>query len=168
MDEPRGEPNDAGDTPWLTLSEAAARSGRHIGALRSLIRRRRILARKGNGGQWLVQLRDDPMAEPDAASGSPNGSTGSARGLASGDAMAELTAEVAELREQLARAEVEREAARAVATAEMTAAKTSAAAEVKAARDTAAAEVAAKDAVIADLREELAWHRRPWRRRWRG
>jgi hypothetical protein len=105
------------------------------------------------------------MADPDVAGGL---STGTAVGLADGYAMAELTAEVAELREQLARAEIEREAARAVATAEMTAAKTSAAAEVKAARDTAAAEVAAKDAVLTDLREQLAWHRRPWWQRLRG
>jgi hypothetical protein len=82
--------------------------------------------------------------------------------------MAELTAEVAELREQLARAEVEREAARAVATAEIAAAKTSAAAEVKAARETALAEVAAKDQVIAELKALLAEARRPWWRRWRG
>jgi hypothetical protein len=158
-------PSDAGGKPWLTLSEAAARSGRHIGALRSLVRRGRLPARKGNGGQWLVQLPDEPMAEPDAASGS---ATGSAIGLADGYAMAELTAEVAELREQLARAEVEREAARAVATAEIAAAKTSAAAEVKAARETALAEVAAKDQVIAELRAMLAEARRPWWRRWIG
>jgi len=159
------EPNDAGDAPWFTLSEAAARSGRHIGALRSLVRRGRIPARKGNGGQWLVQLPDNPLAEPDTANGS---SAGLAIGSADSYALAELTAEVAELREQLARAEVEREAARAVATAEMIATKTSAAAEIKAARDTAAAEVAAKDAVIAELKVLLADARRPWWRRWMG
>jgi hypothetical protein len=159
------DPGDAGDRPWLTLSEAAARSGRHIGALRSLVRRGRILARKGNGGQWLVQLPDDPVAEPGAASGS---STGSSIGLADGYAMAELTAEVAEVREQLARAEVEREAARAVATAEIAAAQKSAAAEVKAARDTAGAEIAAKDALIVELKAMLAEARRPWWRRWVG
>jgi hypothetical protein len=103
------------------------------------------------------------MAEPDAASGS---ATGSAIGLADGYAMAELTAEVAELREQLARAEVEREAARAVANAEIAAAKTSAAAEVKAARETALAEVAAKDQVITELKAMLSEARRPWWRRW--
>ena len=101
------------------------------------------------------------MAEPDAT-------TGSAIGLADGYAMAELTAEVAEPREQLARAEVEREAARAVATAEIAAAKTSAAAEGKAARETALAEVAAKDQVIAELKAMLAEARRPWWRRWIG
>jgi hypothetical protein len=148
------EPKSAGELPWLTLSEAAARSGRHIGALRSLVRRGRLPARKGNGGQWLVQLPDDPVAEPDAASGSPIGLAG---GLANGEAVAELMAEVAELRELLARTEVEREAARAVATA-----------EVKAAREISAAEVAAKDQVLAELKAMLAEARRPWWRRWVG
>jgi hypothetical protein len=76
---------------------------------------------------------------------------------------------VGKLREQLAKAEVEREAARAVAAAEIAAAQKSAAAEVKAARDTAGAEVAAKDQVIAELRTmlgatraELTEARRPW------
>jgi hypothetical protein len=156
-----GEPRDAGDKPWLTLSEAADKSGRHIGALRSLVRRGRLPARKGNGSQWLVQLPDESMVEPNAAGGS-------AMGLADGYAIAELTAEVAELRQHLARAEVEREAARAVAAAEIAAAKTSAAAEVKAAREAAVAEVAAKDQVITELKAMLAEVRRPWWRRWIG
>jgi hypothetical protein len=50
-------PDDAAGRLWLTLSQAAAQSGRHIGALRSLVRRERIPARKSNRGQWLVQLR---------------------------------------------------------------------------------------------------------------
>jgi hypothetical protein len=77
--------------------------------------------------------------------------------LAGGDAVAELMAEVAELRELLARAEVEREAARAIATA-----------EVKAAREAAAAEVAAKDQLLAEFKAMLAEARRPWWRRWVG
>jgi hypothetical protein len=135
------EPDDvvAADQPWLSLSEAAARSGRHIGALRSLARRGRIPARKGNGGQWLVQLPDHELPKPDLAAGSPTG-------LGGDDAASELMAEVAELRERLAKAE----------------------ANAQAARDLAAGQVAAKDEVIADLREQLAWHRQPWWRRWRG
>jgi hypothetical protein len=154
-----GESKDAGERPWLTLSEAAARSGRHIGALRSLVRRGRLPARKGNGGAWLVQLPDDPMAEPEVSSGSSIGST-------SGDAVAELMAEVAELREQLARAEVEREAARAVATAEITAAKDRTAAQVAAAEAARKAELAAFERLVQELKTMLAEARRPWWRRW--
>jgi hypothetical protein len=88
------EPDDvAGDRPWLTLSEAAMRSGRHIGALRSLARRGRIPARKGDGGQWLVQLAGHELPKPGLA-------TGSSSGLGDDDAMGELMAEVVELRER--------------------------------------------------------------------
>jgi hypothetical protein len=48
--------DDLDSRPWLTLTEAAAASGKHIAALRALVRRRRIPARKGNNGQWLVQV----------------------------------------------------------------------------------------------------------------
>ena len=48
------EPPDEAD-PWVTLSEAASRTGRHIDAVRSLVRRRKLPARKGNNGAWLVQ-----------------------------------------------------------------------------------------------------------------
>ena len=85
--------DDVTDRPWLTLSQAAAQSGRHIGALRSMVRRERIPARKGNRNQWLVQLPAELLAEPDAAAGSPDG-----------DTVAELLAEVAELRERLGHA----------------------------------------------------------------
>jgi hypothetical protein len=54
-------------------------------------------ARKGNAGQWLVQLPNELQANPDAAGGSSTGS-------ANGDAIAELLAEVAELRDQLGHA----------------------------------------------------------------
>jgi hypothetical protein len=98
------DPSDASDAPWLTLSEAAAQSGRHIGALRSMVRRKSLPARKGNGGAWLVQLPDELQANPDALTGSAGGSASSPIGSPYGDAMAELLAEVAELRDQLGRA----------------------------------------------------------------
>jgi hypothetical protein len=52
--------DDLDSRPWLTLTEAAAASGKHIAALRALVRRRRIPARKGNNGQWLVQVAVPP------------------------------------------------------------------------------------------------------------
>jgi hypothetical protein len=134
------EPDEAAaNLPWLTLSEAATRSNRHVGALRSLARRGRIPARKGNGGQWLVQLPDHEL--PKSGVG-----PGLATALGSDDAMGELMAEVVELRERVAKAE----------------------AKADAARDLATGQLAAKEEIIADLREQLAWHRRPWWRRLRG
>jgi hypothetical protein len=131
------EPDDAAaDRPWLSLSEAATRSGRHIGALRSLARRGRISARKGNGGQWLVQLPDDALPNPALAAASATGS-------GADDATSELMAEVVELRERLAKVE----------------------ANAQAARDLATGQVAAKDEVIAELKAMLAEARRPWWRR---
>ena len=134
------DPDDAASRPWLTLSQASAQSGRHIGALRSMVRRERIPARKGNRGQWLVQLPDELEADPDVATGT-----------AAGDAMAELLAEVAELREALAEAKAEARAARDIAEARVDAAKATA--------------VAVRE--LADrLTAELAEARLPWWRRW--
>ena len=62
----------------------------------------------------------------------------------------DLLSEVAELREKLARAESRLES------------------DLTAAESTRVAQVAAKDEVIAGLREQLAWHRLPWWRRLRG
>ncbi len=44
--------------PWLTLAEASRVTGQSPDALRALIRRDRLPARKGNAGQWLVQVGD--------------------------------------------------------------------------------------------------------------
>ena len=129
------------ERPRLTLTEAAARSGRHIDALRALVRRGRIEARRGNRGQWLVHL---PESLPEADQGEP-------------EALTELREEVAELRVALARAEAEADKAKAVAQA-----------QVDATRAAAAAEAAAKDAVIDELRRELEWHLRSWWRRLMG
>ena len=64
MPEPPTEADDAA-APWITLSEAAVRTGRHVDALRSLVRRKRLPARKGNGGQWLVQLPTEFLTQLD-------------------------------------------------------------------------------------------------------
>jgi hypothetical protein len=134
---------EADDTaPWMTLSEAAERTGRHIDALRSLVRRKRLLARKGNGGQWLVQIPTDPLTQPDKVSD-----------LASDEVVAGLMAEVTELRESLARAEAEAQTARDTAGSRVAAVR---------------AEVEAKDALIAELKAMLAEARRPWWRRFVG
>src|SRR3712207_2309724 len=99
MAEPSTEADDT--APWMTLSEAADCTGRHIDALRSLVRRKRLPARKGNGGQWLVQIPTDPLTLPDKVSD-----------IAGDEVVAGLMAEVTELREALARAEAEAQTAR--------------------------------------------------------
>src|SRR3954451_20822773 len=99
--------------PWVTLSEAATRTGRHVDAVRSLVRRRKLPARKNNAGQWLVQLPTEATTQPD---------------LAADSAVTELLAEVAELREALAEARAEAKAARDIADARVDAVKAEAAA----------------------------------------
>ena len=143
----------ADEAPWLSLTEAAQRSGLAREAIRARARRNLIPSQKGNRGELLVQLSADLLA------GDGQGTAGSPA-----DVVTDLLAEAADLRERLARTETEREAARAVATAEVAAAKA-----------TAAAEVAAKEELIlelknmlGELRAELAEARRPWWRRWLG
>src|SRR3954454_7380295 len=94
--------------PWLTLSEAAARSGRHIDALRAMTRRGKLERRRGNRGEWLVRLPESM----------PQDDSGNAHADASGltEVVAELREEVTELRVALARAETQAQAAKAVAT----------------------------------------------------
>jgi hypothetical protein len=117
------EPSESAGESWLTLHQASAQSGRHIGALRSLVRRSRIPARKSNRGQWLVQLPDWLLARP---------AQQPARSPANAPNVTDLLAEIADLREQVGMA---------------------------------TGQLAAKDEVIALLREDLVWHRLPWWRR---
>ena len=125
--------------PWVTLSEAASRTGRHIDAVRYLVRRRKLPARKGNSGAWLVQLPAS-LTQPELATD------------AAGDT-ALLLAEVTELLVALAEAMAEAKAAHDIADARIDAVK---------AKTIAARELADR------LTQELAELRRPWWRRWIG
>ena len=126
------------EAPWLTLREAAERSGLDREAIRSRARRGLIPKRMGNRGEWLVQLPAELVTEHDQAM---------TENVTRGDgAIADLQSEVTELRVALARAETERDAAKAVAMAE----------------------IAAKDALLGELRLLLADARRPFWRRWLG
>lgn len=143
----------ADEEPWLSLSEAAQRSGLAREAIRARARRSQIRSRKGNRGEILVQLPAGLMAE-----------AGQDMAGASAELLADLTAEVADLRAALARSEAEVETARAVAEA-----------KVEAARDAAEARIAAAGVEVAAVREladrltaELAELRRPWWRRLLG
>jgi hypothetical protein len=124
--------------PWVTLSEAASQTGRHVDAIRSLVRRRRLPARKGNGGQWLVQIPASE-AQPDLG-----------HDTAGDTSTAELLSEVTELREALAEARAEAKAARDIAEARVDAAR----AEAIAVRELA-------DRLTAELKEaRKSWWRR--------
>jgi hypothetical protein len=132
------------ERPWLGLTEAAELTGLDREALRSRARRGLLPSRKGNRGQLLIQVPADLADGHDHADDRDD--RGADRDLAGmRAAMTDLSAEVGELRVALARAEADRDAAKAIATAEL----------------------AAKDQVIAELRTMLAELRRPWWRRWR-
>jgi hypothetical protein len=148
-----GEPRDDG-RPWLTLTEAAATSGRHIDALRALVKRGRVPARKNNLGQWLVQLPDGQANGQGAAQGSPGPAPTGAP--AAPEAMAELRA-------RLAKAEADAERWRGLAE-ERGMAQARAEGEAKALRD------ALEDLAIRldKATEELRELRVPWWRRWWG
>jgi hypothetical protein len=95
------------DLPWLSLSEAAERTGLNRETIRSRARRGLIPWKRGNNGGMLVQVVTGPdrdVTEPD-------------RGLT--EAMTELQDEITDLRERLTRAETERDAARDKAAAQV-------------------------------------------------
>ena len=136
-------------TPWVTLSEAASLTGRHIDAVRSLVRRRKLPARKGNNGQWLVQV---PASAPQSSVG---------RGAVGDAAITELLAEVAELREALAKAIAEAKAASDIAEARVDAANARGDA-ANARFDAANASAKALRELADQLTAELADARRSW------
>jgi hypothetical protein len=85
------------EAPWLPLSEAAQRLGRHPDGIRSMIRRGRVNGRKGNAGQWLVQV----STESDSVR---NGHDSDVT-----ESLADLREELTEARVAAARAEAERD-----------------------------------------------------------
>lgn len=157
--------------PLVTLAEAAAALGRPKEALRAMVRRGKLRAVRGNGGQFLVELstelremRGRPRrgraaelegAATDGAAKPPEAATGRA---------AELVDVVEEWR--LAAEEARLEAA--VAAARLEATERAHAAEVAVLRQQIETEVAARNAVIEELRAELARLRLPFWRRWLG
>ena len=88
-------------TPWLSLTEAAAQTGRHIDALRSLVRRGRLPARKSNNGQWMVQIPSGPNG-PQTQSDLATNLAHDVRDRGTDEVISSLMAEVTELREKLA------------------------------------------------------------------
>jgi hypothetical protein len=168
---------------WLNVTQAAHRLEWPRERLRSLARRGRIQTRRSNTGELMVLLTPEMLAKGQEASPRPaHGSTTRlayrstyrpAHGPADDDPEVGLWAEseavalrqqVADLRVELARAQEQVAAARAVAVADV------ATAEARSAAQEAAAQ--AKEAALRELADELkaqlAEARRPWWRRWFG
>lgn len=138
---------------WLTLSEAAARSGLHKEALRAKAKRGQLQTQKNNRGETLVMLPPDLLR---AAQGDGQGAAqGQAEQLV--ELVRDLEGELAEARVRIARLE-ERVEAR------IKGAEAVAAAEVGMAR----AEVRARERYIAQLEGLLAAARLPWWRKLLG
>jgi hypothetical protein len=134
------------EVPLLPLAEAAARIGRHPEALRSVIRRGRLEAVRGNDGRLLVRLPADPRQGVDRVT--------TEEAAAEADLVTELQAEVAEPRVAVARLEAGREAAERARVTEP-AAKGTLVEELRGRAERAEADAAR-------LRGELAEVRRPW------
>lgn len=149
------------DLIWLPLAEAAARLGKTTDAVRSMIRRDKLVTRKGNDGSVLVGV--PPTAGDGQATADDQAADGQEM-AALRSTVEELRAEIMELRERLARADVEVDKARSVAEARIEAVRAVAVADVATAR----AELEAKEQIIAELRAMLAEARKPWWRRWLG
>jgi hypothetical protein len=128
----------AGERPLMTLREAAAATGRPPEAIRAMIRRGRLLARKNNAGRFLIDLPPD-LIRPDPAP--------AAAGTAAADGrLAGLEVAVEEWRAAAEEARLE--------------------AAVAAAENRLLREERARDQErIGRLEAELAEARRPWWRR---
>ena len=90
----------AGSGSWLTVSEAATRTGLHIDRLRSMIRRGKLEKRRGNRGEWLVLVPAEMVTGSDQAKASADRVDGSAEGgsdQVDGSVMLKLTEALTEL-----------------------------------------------------------------------
>jgi hypothetical protein len=148
----------ADDLPWLSLSEAASRSGLHREALRARAKRGHLPSRRGNLGQVLVQLPPELLTSAQGVT--QDSAQGRVEHLA--EVVHDLEQELSEARERLAKAEAKVEAVTALAQVEVEAARRIAAAEVAALRQQYVTEVAAKDVLIGALRTLLADARKGW------
>jgi len=169
-----GKDDEAADTdhpadrqagPLMTLAEAAEATGRPVEALRAILRRdlakpperQRLRPRKGNRGEWLVEL---PAGLRRAAK--PTGRPAADRHDAQADELADRLADleqtvvgrVADLESALAEARI----AAATAAAERDAAKSAGTLEAGLLREQLGRELTR----VADLERQLAEARRPW------
>lgn len=157
--------------PFVTLAEASAATGRPAEAIRAMIRRGRLKSLKGNDGRTLVAIPAAMRVEPGQPSaGRPADHVAADPGRVAGHPAAEngrLAAAWEAAEEWRAAAEESRLAA-AVADVRLAEASRTHAAELAAMREQLEAGVAARNAVIEEMRAELARLRRPWWRRLTG
>ena len=152
------DPDEA--TTVLPMAEAASRLGVSVDAVRSRVRRGHLETRRGNDGKTLVLLPKSLLDK-----------TRDEARLDSDDADDEA---VSVSREELARALADRDRARDEAEIWRTKAEAArldaarAEAQLEAERGAAEDRVAARNAVIEELRAELARLRLPFWRRWIG
>jgi hypothetical protein len=156
---------------WIGLGEFARRLGISRSSVYGRVRRRSVQVRARNGRNHGLEIFWQPSRHHRGNGsdvGLGDGLGDDALRVAGDDAenvagnvvlarldkaeheLAAARAQVADLRVQVAIAQADREAARAVAIADVA---------------TAQAEVTAKDQIIADLREQVQWLRLPWWRR---
>jgi hypothetical protein len=158
LDRPETDHNP--EPPMVPLAEAAVMAGRHPEALRSMIRRGQLAARRDNRRGWLVAAPQPAEQNTQPVNDRPLSNLE--------DALAELREELTGLREALARSEAGHEAALAQARAEGEARVAIATAESTAHAAKAEAEAAAQRELVTELRKLLDDARRPWWRRWVG
>jgi hypothetical protein len=142
---------------WLTLSEAAARSGLHKELLRARAKRGQLEARKNNRGEVLVMLPASLLrsAQGDGQEAAQGIAYAQVEQLA--ELVTSLESELANVRLELVEARAEARVAKAVALA-----------DVEAAKRAAEEAIAAKESLIEELKAMLAEMRKPWWRRWRA
>jgi hypothetical protein len=154
----RPETDQDEEPPMVPLAEAAALAGRHPEALRSVIRRGQLAARRDNRRGWLVAVPQPVELSAQPALDRPFSNLEAV--------VAELREALTGLREALARSEAGREAALAQARAEGEAKVATATLESAMRAAKAEAEAAAQRELAAELRKLLDDARRPWWQRW--
>ena len=154
----RPETDQEQEPPMVPLAEAAALAGRHPEALRSMIRRGQLAARRDNRRGWLVAAPQPAELSAQPVIDRPLSNLE--------DVIAELREELTGLREALARSEAGREAALAQTRAEGEAKVATATLESAMRAAKAEAETAAQRELVIELHKLLDDVRRPWWRRW--
>lgn len=136
---------------WLTLSEAAARSGLHKELLRARAKRGQLEARRNNRGEVLVMLPASLLmpAQGDGQDAAQGTVYAQVEQLA--ELVTSLEGELANVRLELVEARAEARTAKAVALA-----------DVEAAKRAAEEAIAAKESLVEELKALLAEMRKPW------
>ena len=157
--------------PLMTLAEAAEAAGRPVEALRAILRRdltkplerQRLRPRKGNRGEWLIELPAG-LRRPAKPPGRPAVDRHDFHAEEIADRLADLEQVVAGRVADLESALGEARIAAATAAAERNAAKAAATLEGGLLREQLERELAR----VADLERQLAEARRPFWSRWFG